>query len=154
MSDPIDDDNYKRMEQLERELAEAKTRIAGLDLCMACIDDIVNGFNRAEITPENALVAQVGRTKLELVRAIAERDALRSAMSEGKVDLLDKLIDAQAELAEAIKERDGTLQDFVRCADCGRDVPRMDATEQTTFEGTTMHCDQRCPKARSTCWTG
>jgi len=34
-----------------------------------------------------------------------------------------------------------TLQDFVRCADCGREVPRMEATEQTTFEGTKVRCE-------------
>jgi len=42
---------------------------------------------------------------------------------------------------DEFKLASGTLQDFVRCADCGRDVPRMDATEQTTFEGTKVRCE-------------
>jgi len=42
---------------------------------------------------------------------------------------------------ERTERSDGTLQGFVRCADCGRDVPRMDATEQTTFEGTKVRCE-------------
>jgi hypothetical protein len=83
-----------------RELAEAKSRIATQDMTMACIDDIINGDDRSGMTGDAVLVAQVSLMARELKQCRENRLAQGASIAA----VTDQRDEARECLREAIDE--------------------------------------------------